>query len=90
MNCLYNVIITITSSIFYLHYAEIYEFQVGYGDYYPRSIAGRTISVLGCMWGVFVLSWMVVIITNITNLTDNETRVIEFVVVTDKLFLHRR
>jgi hypothetical protein len=36
---------------------------VGYGDYYPTTHTGRFIGVLGCFWGTFLISLMVVSLT---------------------------
>lgn len=36
---------------------------VGYGDYYPTTHLGRTIGVLACLWGNFLISIMVVSLT---------------------------
>ena len=43
---------------------------VGYGDYYPRTIPGRAFAFLLCIWGVFIMSLMV--ITQQETLTQND------------------
>eukprot|EP01017_Pseudomicrothorax_dubius_P004974 TRINITY_DN11148_c0_g1_i2.p1 TRINITY_DN11148_c0_g1~~TRINITY_DN11148_c0_g1_i2.p1 ORF type:complete len:150 (-),score=12.25 TRINITY_DN11148_c0_g1_i2:60-509(-) len=36
---------------------------VGYGDFYPRTHFGRIICFIGCIWGQFLVSLMVVALT---------------------------
>lgn len=47
---------------------------VGYGDFYPRTLIGRTIDVLLVVWGTFVVSLMVVVLTNTLNMDQSEKR----------------
>lgn len=49
-NTMWNIIITMTT--------------VGYGDFFPRTDLGRLIIFLVCIVGIFVLSVMVVTLTN--------------------------
>ena len=49
MNCMWNVIITLTS--------------VGYGDIYPRTFMGRMIGIVISFWGVFITSFFVVTVS---------------------------
>lgn len=37
---------------------------VGYGDLFPRTMLGRVICILLVVWGIFVVSIMVVVLTN--------------------------
>jgi voltage-gated potassium channel Kch len=37
---------------------------VGYGDYFPKSIFGRILAVFTAIWGSFVVSVVVVVLTN--------------------------
>jgi hypothetical protein len=37
---------------------------VGYGDYFPVTHLGRTVTLVICIWGVFIVSIMVVTLTN--------------------------
>ena len=48
---------------------------VGYGDYYPRTIAGRGVIFFTCIWGIFVVSMMVVTLTTALNLSSAERKV---------------
>jgi hypothetical protein len=41
---------------------------VGYGDYFPRTIFGRVIDVVLVVWGTFIVSLMVVVLTNTLNM----------------------
>ncbi len=59
-NCMWNVIITLSS--------------VGYGDIYPKTFFGRWIGILICFWGVFIISFFVVTITNILLFTSAEQK----------------
>ena len=36
---------------------------VGYGDFYPVTSIGRSVAVLACLWGNFIISIMVVSLT---------------------------
>ena len=47
---------------------------VGYGDFSPISYLGRIISMCACFWGVFVLSIMVVILNNLLEFSDPESK----------------
>ena len=37
---------------------------VGYGDYFPRTLLGRFFDVIIAIWGTFIVSMMVVVLTN--------------------------
>jgi succinate-acetate transporter protein len=63
-NAMWNVIITMTT--------------VGYGDFYARTEIGRFVIFIVCIWGVFVVSLMVVTMTNILTMSGGEERVIDF------------
>ena len=47
---------------------------VGYGDFYPRTIFGRVIDVILVIWGTFIVSLMVVVLTNTLNMDQSEKR----------------
>ncbi len=47
---------------------------VGYGDYYPRTLFGRLIDVVLVIWGTFIVSIMVVALTNTLNMDQSEKR----------------
>lgn len=57
-NCIWCIIITMTT--------------VGFGDFYPSSIIGRIIGIVSCFIGVFLISMLVVTITNLLNLSVYE------------------
>lgn len=44
---------------------------VGYGDFYPRTLIGRIVDTLLVVWGVFVVSLMVVLLTNTLNMDSS-------------------
>jgi len=48
--------------------------KVGFGDYSARSHFGRLITVLVIFWGIFLVSLMVVTLTNSMTLDPKETR----------------
>jgi hypothetical protein len=50
VNCIWVTVIVITT--------------VGYGDYFPRTLLGRGILTLGAFWGSFVVSLLVLVLTN--------------------------
>lgn len=60
VNCMWNVIITLSS--------------VGFGDIYPKTFFGRWIGIIICFWGVFIISFFVVTITNILLFTSAEKK----------------
>ena len=66
MNCMWNVIITITS--------------VGYGDIYPKSVLGRTVAVMCCFWGTFIISFFVVAVNSVLTLSDAEEKASELLI----------
>lgn len=59
-------------------YAKVYWFvivtmtTVGYGDSYPYTLPGRAISFLLCIWGVFLVSMMVLTLFETLQLDDEE------------------
>lgn len=61
--------------------------QLGYGDYYTRTFLGRITISLCSILGNFVVSSMIVIITNESMITDLEKKV---VILIDRLSLKRQ
>lgn len=59
-SCMWCVIITMTT--------------VGYGDMYPTSIPGRFCGFVVCIWGVLVVSMMVVAVNNTVDLELGEDK----------------
>jgi len=47
---------------------------VGYGDFFARTDLGRLVSFLCCIWGVFVVSLMVVVLNNILSMNSGEEK----------------
>lgn len=37
---------------------------VGYGDLFPKTLLGRVVCIMLVVWGIFVVSIMVVVLTN--------------------------
>ena len=50
---------------------------VGYGDFYPRTHIGRFIIVIACFCGIFLISMMVVTLTESSEFTKGESRAFE-------------
>mmetsp|Transcript_3248 Transcript_3248/g.2795 ORF Transcript_3248/g.2795 Transcript_3248/m.2795 type:complete len:132 (+) Transcript_3248:817-1212(+) len=47
---------------------------VGYGDFYPRTHLGRVVIFIVCIWGVSVVSLMVVTVTNVLTMTPAQEK----------------
>lgn len=47
---------------------------VGYGDIFPVTHLGRLTTILACIWGMFIMSMIIVTLTNIITLTKEEER----------------
>jgi hypothetical protein len=60
INCMWNVIITLTS--------------VGYGEFYPKTFWGRIVGIIICFWGVFIVSFFVVTITQLLLFSGAEDK----------------
>ena len=52
---------------------------MGYGDFYPTTILGRTILFMVCIWGVCLLSLMVITITNLLSLNPLENKAMNLI-----------
>jgi len=50
---------------------------VGYGDYFPRTLFGRMLDVLIAIWGIFIVSLMVVVLTNTLAMDSFESRALK-------------
>jgi hypothetical protein len=59
-NCMWNVIITLTS--------------VGYGEFFAKTFWGRIVGIIICFWGVFIVSFFVVTITQLLLFTGGEDK----------------
>mmetsp|Transcript_8150 Transcript_8150/g.709 ORF Transcript_8150/g.709 Transcript_8150/m.709 type:complete len:100 (+) Transcript_8150:212-511(+) len=57
-NSLWMVIITMTT--------------VGYGDFYPRTFFGRILDIIIAIWGIFIVSMMVVVLSSTLELDSSE------------------
>jgi hypothetical protein len=47
---------------------------VGYGDFYPRTLYGRILTIIISIWGIFIVSMMVVVLSNFLSLDISEKR----------------
>lgn len=57
---------------------------VGYGDTYPRTVLGRCVILLTCLWGVFIVSLVVVALASFLNVSPGEKRSI---IITQRLHI---
>jgi hypothetical protein len=53
---------------------------VGYGDIFPVTTAGRITTIIACIWGMFVVSMIIVTLTNIIMLTKEEDAAYKLIV----------
>ena len=60
INCMWNVIITSSS--------------VGYGELYPKTFFGRIVGVIICFWGIFIVSFFVVVVTQVLEFSESEEK----------------
>ena len=60
VNCVWLVIITMTT--------------VGYGDYFPRTLIGRTLVTMIAIWGNFLLSMLVITLMNTVSMEKPEEK----------------
>jgi hypothetical protein len=47
---------------------------VGYGDYFPHTAIGRIIILIVAIWGTFIVSMMVVVVSNTLTMEKNQKR----------------
>jgi len=47
---------------------------VGYGDLYPKTIGGRVIGMITCIWGIFITSFFTVTLTNFLTFTPSQNK----------------
>lgn len=47
---------------------------IGYGDYYPRTLYGRILDTLIAVWGSFILSLIIRVLTSLINLESSENK----------------
>ncbi len=60
LNSLWLILMTITT--------------VGYGDYFPHTAIGRIIILIVAIWGTFIVSMMVVVVSNTLTMEKNQKR----------------
>ena len=51
--------------------------SVGYGDISPVTHTGRVVVIIAAMWGIILISFVVTVVSNMFNLTENEKEAIE-------------
>jgi hypothetical protein len=47
---------------------------VGFGDFYPSTFAGRIIGVISCLWGTFLISLIVLALSNLLEFSHQEKK----------------
>ena len=47
---------------------------VGYGDFFGKTIWGRFMSALGCIWGTSIISQMIVVFSNSSEFNPSQMR----------------
>lgn len=47
---------------------------VGYGDYFPATLPGRLVIFVTAIWGVFLVSMMVVALNNTLKMEISESK----------------
>lgn len=52
---------------------------VGYGDFFPSTFLGRIIGIMACICGVFLISMLIVAISNLLDLTPIEENVFKII-----------
>lgn len=57
---------------------------IGYGDYSPTNMPGRTIVMLAAIWGSILLSLFVTVVSGLFEMSDNERKAIELINVSRK------
>jgi potassium intermediate/small conductance calcium-activated channel subfamily N protein 2 len=62
-NAMWLIVLTITT--------------VGYGDFYPKTHMGRFVIIVACLWGVFIVSIMVVTLNETSKFTKEESKTYE-------------
>ena len=58
---------------------------VGYGDISPKSLLGRIIIIISCMFGVFLVGLMVVSVTSYLNIVGVESNVYRILLKSNKM-----
>jgi hypothetical protein len=58
---------------------------VGYGDISPKSLLGKIIIIISCMFGVFLVGLMVVSVTSYLNLVGVESSVYKILMKSNKM-----
>jgi Ion channel len=52
---------------------------IGYGDYFPRTLPGRVWSFVLCIWGVFIVSLMVVALSTFTEMNKRHKKALHLI-----------
>lgn len=76
-NALWNIIVTTTTGILPTTLISLIKLinLVGYGDYYARTLLGRTAIFMVSLWGTTVISLMVVSLSTIFTMKPPEEKV---------------
>jgi Ion channel len=88
INCCWEAIMVMTTGKFFNLLIRSYQFLVGYGDFYPRTTLGRIVMVCCCIYGVTVVSMIIVTISNTLQHDSKEKKaflLLEKISAMDKL-----
>ena len=79
-NCFWNVVVTMTTGIFFIIFLLMsIIFIVGYGDMYPKSTYGRTVTVMSSITGIILSTFLMVGLQGTFRLEAHEQTVYDFV-----------
>ena len=52
---------------------------MGYGDFYPKTLLGRIVTIVACLIGIYFVSMMMVFMTEKSILTENEYKAFKLI-----------
>ena len=55
--------------------------KVGYGDFFPMTHMGRSVGVLACLLGTFLVSFMIIALTSTSEFSQLQEKVNLFTVL---------
>lgn len=52
---------------------------VGYGDFYPHTLFGQITCIIIAIWGTFVTSLLIMVVTNLFAFSQDEQKAVFFI-----------